>query len=241
MAARLRWHGQVTCDRRLRPSTGRVASYLLHRFNFEFGGYAWPSQQRIADDLSLTKRCIQLAINQLVHFGYLSVETGRGPGCSNRYRFLNPELCEVADAGSDTGSEMANEFDEMANAGVQEGESDFAQIHTTNPGNILNPRSTHHGAAEDASRDGAGSTGPGETPSFDRQAQFPNADLRAVAVQATNERWVRLYLDRCRWDERDRTVTPPSGAVDEQLRDRLGHLLRDNGVRLRPWDLSACR
>ena len=49
-----------------------VYMYLVHRINSD--GQCWPSERRIARDLSLSKSTVKRALNDLKRSGYLTVE-----------------------------------------------------------------------------------------------------------------------------------------------------------------------
>jgi len=93
------WLQQVLADRKLRPLALHVAVYLCARFNRETGD-AFPSQERIAEALQVSRRGVQGAIRQLAEHGHLQVDVNKGRRHEdkynrNRYRPLlkkTPEL-----------------------------------------------------------------------------------------------------------------------------------------------------
>lgn len=56
----------------------------------ENNGRAWPSYQRLAEDLHRSTRAVRRATEELRALGFLDWTSGNGAGHSNRYRFLDP-------------------------------------------------------------------------------------------------------------------------------------------------------
>lgn len=79
------WQNQVIADRGLTLFAFHVAYVIGQHVNRQSRD-AWPSQGRIAEGLSASRRAVQMAINQLVENGHLHVTVQRGRNGSNKYR-----------------------------------------------------------------------------------------------------------------------------------------------------------
>ena len=79
----MNWFDSIYSD--ILPSRAvNVYMYLVHRANSD--GKCWPSERRIAMDLSMSKSTVKRAIADLVSHGYIKIE--------HRYR-LNGSNCTL--------------------------------------------------------------------------------------------------------------------------------------------------
>jgi biotin operon repressor len=85
-ADRLAWLEQVALDAELGHLAARTATVLALRYLNRETGDAWPSQETLASDLSVTSRAIRTAIGQLSGHGHLTVQVRTGTRTSSRYR-----------------------------------------------------------------------------------------------------------------------------------------------------------
>lgn len=69
----------------------RVYLYLLHRHN-QKEGYAWPTQDQMADDLCLNRRTVRTAIKSLKELDL--IEVVRNPEYSNDVYFLKRPISD---------------------------------------------------------------------------------------------------------------------------------------------------
>jgi hypothetical protein len=82
-AQKAAWIDRILMDQNITHLTFRVA-VLIGRYLNRTSGDAWPSQRRLAAELGVTTRAIQLCLDGLA--GYLNVEVSKGRGHTNRYR-----------------------------------------------------------------------------------------------------------------------------------------------------------
>jgi DNA-binding transcriptional MocR family regulator len=67
-----------------------IAMKLFAQYFHNTKEIAWPSIERLADELGADRRSVQRAIAQLIECGHLVCEPGgRGPGHTNTYRLPN--------------------------------------------------------------------------------------------------------------------------------------------------------
>ncbi|MBR0937294.1 helix-turn-helix domain-containing protein [Bradyrhizobium jicamae] len=78
------WLRQVALDPVLPAAAPRVAIALTGYFNREHGGWAWPSQQTLADELGLHERTVRTALSAMVERGHLLAKR-RGREETNLY------------------------------------------------------------------------------------------------------------------------------------------------------------
>lgn len=81
------WQNQVVADRELTLLAFHVA-YVIGQHVNRGTGDAWPSQGRLCEALSASRRGVQMAIDQLASRGHLGVTVQRGRNGSNKYRPL---------------------------------------------------------------------------------------------------------------------------------------------------------
>jgi biotin operon repressor len=84
-AQKAAWIGRILLDQNITHLSFRVA-VLIGRYLNRTSGDAWPSQRRLAAELGVTTRAIQLCLDGLVAAGYLNVKVSKGRGHTNRYR-----------------------------------------------------------------------------------------------------------------------------------------------------------
>lgn len=84
---RFLWLDQVAEDASLPPSSARVAIILCRYFS-RVEGYAWPSIDRIAEHLTLSKNAVRSTLHSMERAGHLTIERRGGRRRSNRYRYL---------------------------------------------------------------------------------------------------------------------------------------------------------
>jgi biotin operon repressor len=94
--ARDAWLFRVLAHDKLIASEKAVAAYLALRFNREAGGVAWPSLEKIAHDVHISRSTAAKAIDSLKAHGFIEVKSGGGrrsphEGISNRYRMLQSD------------------------------------------------------------------------------------------------------------------------------------------------------
>ena len=85
-AAKLRFYDALSTDPGLTDLDCRVAWRLLHYFNNR-RGQAWPSLQRLADEVHAKKRSVVRSVSRLEADGWFTVKRDERPGrgMSNRY------------------------------------------------------------------------------------------------------------------------------------------------------------
>ena len=92
---RFRWLGMVARDAALSSTAVRVAVIIWDRFNVSRGG-AWPSINRIADEIGMHRSTVLRAIRDLEDRGWICTTHG-GRGRSNFYQptFRSEEVDQV--------------------------------------------------------------------------------------------------------------------------------------------------
>lgn len=121
-AAKLDWLDGVASDLSVPNLSFRLAYVLGGYFN-QTSGDAWPSQKTLAAKLGVTRRCIQMALNDLVLRGHLASTLGNGRGNTNRYRPLkkDAEIFPLSEGKGRTAEQ------ERAKNDARKGEKSFAQ------------------------------------------------------------------------------------------------------------------
>jgi len=71
-------------DRRLSRADVCVAYFIINLFNPD-KGYAWPSQETLAELTGLNLRTVKRAVGRLVRFGIVTITFRGRPGRSNEY------------------------------------------------------------------------------------------------------------------------------------------------------------
>jgi DNA-binding FadR family transcriptional regulator len=89
------WLDAVKADRRLRGSCFHVAYQLTRKISnaeHEKSGtlVTWQSERTIANALGLSERTVRDMVHLLRDTDYVDIETGHGPGSSNRYTLKDP-------------------------------------------------------------------------------------------------------------------------------------------------------
>lgn len=87
---KLEWLAVVACDARLPNSATRIAVLLATKFLNRKLQKAWPSMNRIADELGMSRQGAQKSVSSLIDHGYLEREIGGGRRKSNQYRIKRP-------------------------------------------------------------------------------------------------------------------------------------------------------
>jgi helix-turn-helix protein len=131
-------------DGRLTHLDFRVVYYIAGLINRDTGD-AWPRQTTIADAVGVTRRGAQLALERLTALGYLTVESQRGRGHTNRYRLSDAGANGCASSGAIKGErrfaypsdKMRIQAQQNANADAGKGEPPFAQTPFKTP--LKNP------------------------------------------------------------------------------------------------------
>ncbi len=82
--AKIDLYGKLVCDPRTSAAVHGVAWLLLFKYLNAESVVAWPSAQRLADDLGGSNRAVRYALNWLVDEGWFSVKRSRGRH-SNKY------------------------------------------------------------------------------------------------------------------------------------------------------------
>lgn len=86
---RLEWIAAIARNKALPASACRVAVAISGYFNNARGGVAWPTQERLASDLSASVDTVRRAVNALVVAGHLVVEGGGRKGQAMTYRLAH--------------------------------------------------------------------------------------------------------------------------------------------------------
>jgi len=84
-AARLQLADDLVLDVRLSKTALRLGLRLLSKYYNDKRGYAWPSRERLADDLQASVSTITLAAQRLDRLGYFAVQWNKGSGRTNKY------------------------------------------------------------------------------------------------------------------------------------------------------------
>lgn len=114
---KLLWIEQVMFDSTLNGSALRVACRLgTHYINRE-KLYAWCKVETLAQDLGISKRCVQQALRALQEAGHLDIETGGGR-TSSRYRWCLQEKARSGDAQAASSEDVSEEIERPS--GVKE-------------------------------------------------------------------------------------------------------------------------
>jgi biotin operon repressor len=121
--ARDAWLFRVLAHDKLLASEKAVAAYLALRFNREAGGVAWPSLEKIAHDVHISRSTAAKAIDSLKAHGFIEVKSGGGrrsphEGISNRYRMLQSDtsdgngalLSDAPDGKSELPSDLGRSY-----------------------------------------------------------------------------------------------------------------------------------
>lgn len=127
-AAKLDWLDGVASDLSVPNLSFRLA-YLLGGYFNHTSGDAWPAQKTLAAKLGVTRRCIQMALNDLMLREHLAITKGNGRGNTSRYRPLKKgaELFPLSEGKGRTAEQ------ERAKIGARKGEKSFAQNTFKNP------------------------------------------------------------------------------------------------------------
>ena len=80
------WVQAVALDTDLSHGACRLATLLAHKYADRDTGEAWPSFERLADDLSSNSRTISRYVSELEAMGWITVDRGRYRGKSSVYR-----------------------------------------------------------------------------------------------------------------------------------------------------------
>jgi len=93
-AARLKLADDLVLDVRLSKTALRLGLLLLSKYYNAKRGYAWPSRERLADDLQAGVSTITLAAQRLERLGYFVLQWNKGSGRTNKYypRFVVEEI-----------------------------------------------------------------------------------------------------------------------------------------------------
>lgn len=84
--AKLQWLDQVAADLSISDLGFRAVYILASKYLNRERNEAWPSFQRLADDLGVTPRGVQKALRRVESAGHLEIITGSGRGHTNRFR-----------------------------------------------------------------------------------------------------------------------------------------------------------
>lgn len=84
-ASKFRWLEQIARDAELRHSAVRVA-VILSSYQSREHGHAWPSVARLGEETGLSRRAVQLALDQLATRGHLERQIGGGRAATSRYQ-----------------------------------------------------------------------------------------------------------------------------------------------------------
>ena len=76
---------RVACDRRLSGTEARLTVLLLTKYANHKYGCAWPSRERLADELGVNPGTVTRSIERLESRGYFAVQRNKGRGHTNRY------------------------------------------------------------------------------------------------------------------------------------------------------------
>lgn len=90
-AKKFAWLEALSVDRNLTALDCRVAIRISKYLNWK-KHYAWPSQERLANDIDCTKRAVQFSLRRLSNFGYLRILSGSKRAGTNRYFILIPTV-----------------------------------------------------------------------------------------------------------------------------------------------------
>lgn len=85
-AAKHRWIDIVERDHLHVSGMAFRLAFVLARYFNNGTADAWPSQSTLAKDLAVTRRTVQINLDQLVGAGHLIAEMGNGRGNTSRYR-----------------------------------------------------------------------------------------------------------------------------------------------------------
>jgi hypothetical protein len=128
------WLRQVAFDRELSPIASRVAIALTKYFNRKHDGWAWMSQDTLAQDLGKSLRTVGAALADLVERGHLIVK---------RRGMTETNLCQlVLKDGSDQQNTSDQEMQEVADhdrqeiSGQERVTGSFAQSDRQNPAGV---------------------------------------------------------------------------------------------------------
>jgi len=93
-AARHQLADALVLDVRLSKTALRLGLLLLSKYYNAKRGYAWPSRERLADDLQAGVSTITLAAQRLERLGYFVLQWNKGSGRTNKYypRFVVEEI-----------------------------------------------------------------------------------------------------------------------------------------------------
>jgi hypothetical protein len=134
------WLNAVKADRRLRASSTcfKVAFQLAQKTStaeFAKSGQlvTWQSEPTIADAIGLSERTVRDMVHLLRDAGYLAIQTGHGPGNSNRYT-LKYRQSPAAFNEANTGSGLPHSDEQMRQSDVS-----IAAVERMNSGSPLPP------------------------------------------------------------------------------------------------------
>jgi hypothetical protein len=117
------WLNAVKADRRLRASSCfKVAYQLAQKTNtveFEKSGQlvTWQSERTIANAIGLSERTVRDTVHLLRDTDHIDIETGHGPGSSNRYTLQNRQP-PAAFNEANTGSRLPHSDEQMRQSDV---------------------------------------------------------------------------------------------------------------------------
>lgn len=127
-ARKFAWLEAISVDSNLTALDCRLAIRISRYLNWK-KHCAWPSQERLANDIDCTKRAVQFSLRRLSNFGYLKILSGSRRAGTNRYFIEIPpaghfHLHETNDE-SPFAQERSTKSD-LANSGNESSESLFA-------------------------------------------------------------------------------------------------------------------
>jgi biotin operon repressor len=86
-----RWYERLVIAKEISALAFRLCYLLKPNFNLKYGGKAWPSQGTLAEQLGVTRKHVNMLINELVRHGHLISQRGQH-GCA--YYMVLKELVE---------------------------------------------------------------------------------------------------------------------------------------------------
>jgi len=92
---RFDWFRAVSRRSELKGAPAACGFAIMDLLNVD-KGYAWPSYERLAEELNLTRRTVIRAIDKLARCGFLDVTRSCGRGNANQYRLTLPPIAEAA-------------------------------------------------------------------------------------------------------------------------------------------------